>query len=109
MNAGNASRRLVLITGSMLFFGQEFLPKHMFGIALLMSGVFAYTYVSKSQAAVDSTNKTAVPVGLMSQTQSNEWIKLNQLGIKNEGYGRLADGCMRARCLALRGGFVSCA
>eukprot|EP00730_Choanoeca_flexa_P000420 TRINITY_DN10190_c0_g3_i2.p1 TRINITY_DN10190_c0_g3~~TRINITY_DN10190_c0_g3_i2.p1 ORF type:complete len:336 (+),score=47.21 TRINITY_DN10190_c0_g3_i2:58-1065(+) len=58
---GNASRRLVLITGSMLFFGQEFLPKHMFGIALLMSGVFAYTYVSKSQAAVDSTNKTAVP------------------------------------------------
>eukprot|EP00045_Choanoeca_perplexa_P008406 m.77686 g.77686 ORF g.77686 m.77686 type:complete len:325 (+) comp14482_c0_seq4:27-1001(+) len=46
---GNASRRLVIITGSMLYFGQEFQGKHMFGIALLMFGVFTYTYISKMQ------------------------------------------------------------
>ncbi|EDQ87871.1 uncharacterized protein MONBRDRAFT_26899 [Monosiga brevicollis MX1] len=52
---GNASRRLVLIVGSILYFGQPFLFKHMLGVALLMTGVFMYTIVSKRNAAAKAS------------------------------------------------------
>lgn len=95
MNLGNASRRLVLISGTMIYMGLPFLPKHLLGIGeshvleshnylsshmsyfmfvgLLMVGVFAYTYISQREAAaakVDDRNRSPPPSSAHRQSKS---------------------------------------